>query len=915
MFSESMNARFGEIGESGKPGFEASFKKAPLMSGPEWEKVKVIFDAALAVAEEEREAFLKSACDSHPNLYSTVLNLLRNHTETSLCLSQNSGPIGSVFEPGNLVGERFRVVRFVSRGGMGEVYECDDEALGNRVALKTLKPELLDDTRAVARFKREIQVARGVSHHNVCRIHELVEHVTPSGRRIPCLTMEFLEGETLAAAIVRLRPFQPSRAFPLILQIAAGLEALHARNVLHRDLKPSNIMLVPERDGSTRAVLMDFGLAKIRESSSNLFETSVQPLVAGAPYFMAPELLRGQRPSIASDLYSLGLVVDELVTNSRAFSAVSLQALYYAKLWESPIPPGERSDSLPREWNAAILRCIDANPDQRFATATALVDALTTDLPFRNPSLPRLVRRGWLLARWVAHRPAMIAAGLTFGISVAVAAVMMWMPSVPVAIFNIRNLTGEPTYNYLATGFTSELSRRLTLVPGIRALPIHAASSPAAVSPVRFALDGELRSVGGGTSLTVWLKDQKRSTPLWFGTFDAQQLSNPLQVESKTLLTVVSNIEAAASLPGAVLFLRSQPPVVALSRRWDKVSGHAVASLRSPTGNNNAFDDYMRGRQLSEQMSPEAIRNGLNLLERAVSEDSSFALAYAALANASVTMMNWNYLPQKTLLANGNSFSQTAVELDPNLPEALQSRALVRQTQWNWSGAREDYLLALKLKPTFAVARRYYAVLVTLMGDPEEGVRQSRLALAADPYDESALPGHALILYISGRLQEAARTLENAPHPDNLGVRRNLGETYALLGAQASGDMRERYFRQALDQADKVRQIEIRSQHGLLATTPESDRMFAHFLAIQGKTQACQPWLLRAEADFRQGLISPAMLAWIYTALGRKQQALDLLDRAVKERDRHMILAKVYPFLNPLREDVRFQRLIAQMGL
>jgi tetratricopeptide (TPR) repeat protein len=278
-------------------------------------------------------------------------------------------------------------------------------------------------------------------------------------------------------------------------------------------------------------------------------------------------------------------------------------------------------------------------------------------------------------------------------------------------------------------------------------------------------------------------------------------------------------------------------------------------------------------------------------------------------------MMNWNYVPQETLLANADSFAKTAVELDPNLPEALQARALVRQNQWDWNGAKQDYLQALALKPTFAIARRYYAILVTLMGDPEEGVRQSRLALAADPYDYSALPGHALILYTSGRLLEAASTLENSPNQDSLGVRRNLGETYALLGAQSRGSLRDQYFRESLEQAEKVRKIESRSETGRAAQTPEADRMFAHFLAMQGNLPACQPYLARLEIDFREKLISPATLAWVYTALGRKQEALNLLERALEERDRHLIFIKVYPFLNALRSDVRFQRILTRMAL
>jgi serine/threonine protein kinase/tetratricopeptide (TPR) repeat protein len=878
------------------------------MSSVEWERVKVIFDAALAVDEDEREAFVGRACSAHSQLYDTIIDLLRNHTETSVSVALSSRFTGRVFEPQDVINGRFRVIRFVGTGGMGEIYECYDEVLKSRVALKTLKPELLADARAVGRFKREIHVARGVSHHNVCRIYEFVEHLTASGACIPCLTMEFLEGETLAEKIARQRPLEPARALPIIEQIAKGLDALHAQRVLHRDLKPSNIMLCPEADGSIRVVLMDFGLAKLRDSVTDLFETSLQSQPAGAPYFIAPELLRGERPTVASDLYSFGLVVDEMVTHTRAYSAKSVQAIYYAKLWEKPIAPSERSHCVPPDWEAAIMRCIGAQPAERFASAGEFIRALGT-----TAEVPGRIRH---TVRRIFSRPGLAAATIAAIFASAASVVLVYAPPTPLAIFNIRNTTGEPVYNYLATGLTSEILRRVTLAPGMRAVPVHSTFSIQTKSPAQFSLEGELTLQNGKPSLVVSMRDHNNSTnPMWSRRFDAQQLNNPLRIEAETLSEALRRIELAEITRGAVLFARNQEPVVAVTRGWDRVFGRGVASARSPTSNNGAFDDYMRGRQLTEQMSPDAVQNGLNLLERAVSEDPNFALAYAALANASITMLSWNYIPQQTLLANANSFAQTAVEQDPTLPEALQARALVRQTQWNWSGAKEDYLQAIRLKPTFAVARRYYAVLVTLMGDPEEGVRQSRLALGADPYDQSSLPAHALILYISGRLSEAAQALEGAPNPDSLGIRRNLGETYALLGARATGSEREKYFRQALDQAELVRRMEIRSQSGQTADTPESDRMYAHFLAMEGKWQECEPWLARAQADYRKGTISPAMLGWIYTALGRKDEAIDLLKRGVEEKDRHMILAKVYPFLDPLRSDVRFQRLITQMGL
>ena len=176
---------------------------------------------------------------------------------------------------------------FIASGGMGEVYEAYDERLRSRLALKTVRPDVVSEEGALERFKREILIARGVSHENLCRVFDFVEHQTGESKYaecIPCLTMELLEGESLADLLARKRPLGQPETLSTVHQISEGLAVLHGSGIIHRDLKPSNIMIVPRKSGTSRVVVTDFGLAKADESEVDLFQ-SHPGFQAGAPYF------------------------------------------------------------------------------------------------------------------------------------------------------------------------------------------------------------------------------------------------------------------------------------------------------------------------------------------------------------------------------------------------------------------------------------------------------------------------------------------------------------------------------------------------------------------------------------------------------------------------------------------------------
>ena len=280
-----------------------------------------------------------------------------------------------VFSPGDLVSGRYKIVRFLAQGGMGEVYEAADLVLHERLALKTVLAEIAEDGGTIERFKREIHLARQISHPNVCRIFDVGHHRTGE-TEIVFFTMELLAGETLAERLDRAGPMRPAEALPIVRQMAAALEAAHEKGIIHRDFKSSNVVLIGAPD-SPRAVVTDFGLAR-GDTTTDSFAASVSEIrhIVGTPAYMAPEQVEGGTIGPATDIYGLGVVMFEMVTGELPFRASTPLAMLAKRLKEPPSSPRIHVPELDPLWEGAILRCLERDPADRFASASDVARAL-----------------------------------------------------------------------------------------------------------------------------------------------------------------------------------------------------------------------------------------------------------------------------------------------------------------------------------------------------------------------------------------------------------------------------------------------------------------------------------------------------------------------------------------------------------
>lgn len=355
------------------------------MKPDRWRRVDELFEAALEREPERRAAFLDEVCGSDKELRREVEKMLdfdnkaqdfiktdvfdfaarlitqpRENASSKKSLITSDSIDDARFVPGDILAERYRIVGLLGRGGMGEVYRADDLKLKQPVALKFLPASLNTDGAALARFYKEVSVARQISHRHVCRVYDVAEY---QGEHF--LSMEFVRGEELSSLLKRIGRVPQDKAVEVARQLCAGLAAVHERGVLHRDLKPANIML--DEHGEVR--ITDFGIAAL--ASEDRREMS------GTPAYMSPEQLDGRELTVRSDIYSLGLVLYELFTGKKAFEAASLQELLRLRRSDTtPTSPAAHVPELNPLIERVIFRCLERDPARRPASTLQIAAAL-----------------------------------------------------------------------------------------------------------------------------------------------------------------------------------------------------------------------------------------------------------------------------------------------------------------------------------------------------------------------------------------------------------------------------------------------------------------------------------------------------------------------------------------------------------
>jgi len=690
---------------------------------------------------------------------------------------------------GTVLAGRFRVVRFIARGGMGEVYEAEDLVLKDRVAVKTIRADVAGDGRTMERFIREVHLARSVTHPNVARTYDIF----PDGP-VTFLTMELLSGETLAQRLARVGRMRPAEALPLVEQMAAALSAAHEAGVVHRDFKSANVMLSPDerRPGGTRAVVTDFGLAR-RSRPRPGDETSLteSQAVMGTPDYMAPEQIEGREVSPATDVYALGIVLYAMVTGEPPFQGDTPLSVALKKLKEAAPSPRVHVPELPSEWERAILRCLERDPRDRFATADDVVRALHGESLAPGPGAVARRRRrvagiaaAVLLAAaggFLAYRAATRGRAASAAAPQSSSASPVRPARRAIAVLGFKNLTGRSEDAWISTALSEMLTTELAAGEKLRAISsedVARMKSDLSLSETDTLGRDSLERVRRNIGADLVLLGSYLSTP---GAGSAIRLDLRLQdtAAGETIAVVsekgpASDVDGLATRAGERLREKLQLPGV--------TAADAVAVRASLPSNPEAARLYAEGLAKLRVFDAGAAREPL---EKAVALDPKHALARSALAAA------WTGLgyDAKALEASEAAFVLSG-DLSRETRLAVEGRYRASSNEWDraveiyrslFTFYPDNLEYGLQLANAQTRAGRANDALATIgalrrafpKDDPRIGVAEAETGKALSDFarmEKAAVQASALAATSGARLIDATARMQRGI------ARRNLGD-------------------------------------------------------------------------------------------------------------------------------------------
>ena len=856
---------------------------------PRWPRVKALFLEALEVSEAERPGFLAEACGGDVDLHREVLSLLENDVDAgSFCETPAAGLLGmgGVSEPASPVripvGSRlgnYEITGFIAAGGMGEVYRARDTQLGREVAIKRVSGELTNAD-STPRLIREARHASSLNHPNICTIHEVAQ-----ADGLPFIVMEFIDGRPLSEIVREHRP--PLRtALRYGIEIANAVDHAHGRGVVHRDLKSSNIVI----DRSDRAIVLDFGLAKrlVKSGEPHTLEsmTDTRHTPAGTLSHMAPEVLLGGRADARSDVWSIGVLLYELMIGELPFTGRTAFETSAAILGEPPTSMGRR---VPRAMRLVIERCLEKNPNERYQRASDVREALEAIAGERSwPVVGRLLVRR-------RRKVLQISAGITLlaVTLLAVAALSVnglhkhFSPRPPdvrtLAVLPLANDEGNSAGEVLAAGMTDALSSQLGATGTVRVMSrastIHAMGSGRAVPAIGRVLGADA-ILGGSVSrlsdrirLKLHLTDVATGRVLWSDDFE-RNAREVLVLQGDAVRGLASGMRA--------------------DLRPDVRERLTTVRAISP----DVYEAYLKGRYALNQKTRDSMPVAVEEFTRALELDPTYAPAHAALADCynllgSVLIGSGSprdYRPR----AAGEAIK--ALQIDPNSAEAHTALGFVRHYEWQWGEAEKELSRAIELNPNYAVARLYYSNLLMSLRRYDESVRHAYAARDLDPFSLNANTNIGWMLAAAGRYDEAIEQLTRTVVLDPKFPQAHTRLAEALIWAGR--------YDEALSHASETVRLTNRS--------PNTLGQLAKTYAKLGRTAEAHRVLDEILALARRQYVPPASLFLVYQALGQTETALDWLERAYDEGSNFMAYIAQE---RELRSHPRFQSMLRRVGL
>jgi TolB-like protein/Tfp pilus assembly protein PilF len=713
--------------------------------------------------------------------------------------------------------------------------------------------------------------------------------------------MEYVEGELLSQKL-KGGPLALGEAIDLGIQVAEALEEAHAQGIIHRDIKSSN--LVVTRRGQVK--VLDFGLAKVtqrlgadtvnEESRLTAQQETAPGMVMGTVHYMSPEQARGLEVDGRTDLFSLGVVLYEMVAGRLPFEGTTSSDVLVAILGREPEPLARHRPEVPAELGRVVRKCLEKDRQQRYQSATEfLIDFRKLKREIDSGATTAVVEGRQTWGPTLIRSPRLVAVAVSVILLMLVSVYLLWFRGTPIAaplnvqslaVLPLQNLSGDPAQEYFADGMTEELITSLAKIGALKvisrtsAMRYKGTNKPlpqiAQELKVDALVEGSVVRSGNRVRVTAQLIHAATDAHLWAESYE-QDLRDLMHLQSEIARAIAREIQVKL-------------------RPEDR---ERLAAARPV--NAAAHEAYLRGRVSWNKQTDEALKKAVEFFQQAIDEDPLYAPAYAGMADTYIARAFFAYSAMTDMGPLASAAARRAIELDDKLPEGHVSLGLVKAFHdWSWPDAEREFKRAIELRPSYGDAHHWYSHYFQALGQVDPALGEMKRALELDPLTPHIHNDIGRYLYFKRQYDQAIEQFQKAieVNPSYHQLYWDLGNTYS----------QKSMFREALAAQEKA--YELSNGSVFFKGT------IAYNYAAWGRRDKALELLAELKELSKRNYVLPLEMAITYAALGEKERAFELLNKACEERSYRLAIAiKLDPRYDPLRSDSRFQDLLRRMGL
>ena len=767
----------------------------------------------------------------------------------------------------------YKILEKIGEGGMSVVYKAEDTTLKRFVALKFPSAQILADEGKKARFIHEARAAAALDHPNICTLYEIGE---TEGKTF--ISMAHIDGQSLYERI-KSGPLKLTEIVDISIQVAQGLFEAHEKGIVHRDIKSANIMVTQ----SGQVKIMDFGLAKLAGETSATRLTRVGAIMGTVDY-MSPEQAKGEAVDHRTDIWSLGVVMYEMLTGQLPFKGDTEQAVIHSILHEEPKRLRDLRRDVPATLEQTVQKMIEKDPSNRYDGMKALIAEL------KSISLKLSLSK----ERAVSKRSRLKAAAVFAALAcVGVAALMYLRPwavqekGLPsIAVLPFVNMSGDQEQEYFCDGMAEELINALTQIKDLRVIARTSAFSYKGRNVnirdigrelnVATILEGSVRKADNRLRITAQLVDTTGGHHLWSERYD-RDMGDVFAIQDEITSAIVDKLKP-------------------------KLLGQEKARLaKRRTVDLQVYNLYLKGRYFVSKGTETGTKKAIEYFELAIERDPDYALAYAGLAASCSFLPLCSSVPPKEAFPKAREMALRALQIDETLPEAHASLGLVKTWyDWDWVGGEREYKRAIELNPGYAEVHHWYSVSLLFEARFDEAIKEIEQALELDPVSIFMNRDLGMICCFAGQFDRAInaskRTIEMDP---------SVIYAHLVLGM---GYLTKSMYEEALIEFQKEREVS-RGAHAW------GEAWAALTYMQMGEPDEAQKVLDNLLERSKTEYVSPFILACFHFVLGRNDEGFKLLNKAYDEQDLWLCWLKIEPPLDSIRSDPRYTALLKKMNL